>query len=173
MLDSVWLLFAFPALGALIILFLGPRLSLRVVGWIASAAVLAAFGVAVALFFGINALPAEEQSVTITWWQWMTIANFHIPAAMLIDPLSVLMALVVTGVGSLIHIYSIGYMEHEPRYQRFFFYLNFFILAMLIMLMSNKFVGMFVGWEGGGLASYLLIGFWFDKRDELYVWYAD
>ena len=173
MLDSVWLLFAFPALGALIILFLGPRLSQRVVGWIASAAVLAAFGVAVALFFGINALPAEEQSVTITWWQWMTIANFHIPAAVLIDPLSVLMALVVTGVGSLIHIYSIGYMEHEPRYQRFFFYLNFFILAMLILVMSNNFVGMFVGWEGVGLASYLLIGFWFDKRDDMYGWYAD
>ncbi len=173
MLDSVWLLFAFPALGALTILFLGPRLSQRVVGWIASAAVLAAFGVAVALFFGINALPAEEQSVTITWWQWMTIANFHIPAAVLIDPLSVLMALVVTGVGSLIHIYSIGYMEHEPRYQRFFFYLNFFILAMLILVMSNNFVGMFVGWEGVGLASYLLIGFWFDKRDDMYGWYAD
>jgi NADH-quinone oxidoreductase subunit L len=91
----------------------------------------------------------------------------------LIDPLSVLMALVVTGVGSLIHIYSIGYMDHEPRYQRFFFYLNFFILAMLILVMSNNFVGMFVGWEGVGLASYLLIGFWFDKRDDMYGWYAD
>jgi NADH-quinone oxidoreductase subunit L len=103
----------------------------------------------------------------------MTVANLHIPAAVLIDPLSVLMALVVTGVGSLIHIYSIGYMEHEPRYQRFFFYLNFFILAMLILVMSNNFVGMFVGWEGVGLASYLLIGFWFDKRDDMYGWYAD
>jgi NADH-quinone oxidoreductase subunit L len=173
MFDYAWLLFAFPALGALIILFLGPRLSQRVVGWIASAAALAAFGVAALLFVGLNSLPAEEQLVTITWWQWMTVANLHIPAAVLIDPLSVLMALVVTGVGSLIHIYSIGYMEHEPRYQRFFFYLNFFILAMLILVMSNNFVGMFVGWEGVGLASYLLIGFWFDKRDDMYGWYAD
>jgi NADH-quinone oxidoreductase subunit L len=173
MFDYAWLLFAFPALGALIILFLGPRLPQRVVGWIASAAALAAFGVAALLFVGLNSLPAEEQLVTITWWQWMTVANLHIPAAVLIDPLSVLMALVVTGVGSLIHIYSIGYMEHEPRYQRFFFYLNFFILAMLILVMSNNFVGMFVGWEGVGLASYLLIGFWFDKRDDMYGWYAD
>ena len=82
---------------------------------------------------------------------------------MLFDPLSAIMALVVTGVGALIHIYSIGYMDHEPRYQRFFFYLNFFILAMLILVMSNNFLAMFVGWEGVGLASYLLIGFWFDK----------
>ena len=173
MFDYAWLLFAFPALGALTILFLGPRLPQRVVGWIASAAALAAFGVAVLLFFSLNGLPPEQQSVTITWWQWMTVANLHIPAAVLIDPLSVLMALVVTGVGSLIHIYSIGYMAHEPRYQRFFFYLNFFILAMLILVMSNNFVGMFVGWEGVGLASYLLIGFWFDKRDDMYGWYAD
>jgi len=173
MFDYAWLLFAFPALGALTILFLGPRLPQRVVGWIASAAALAAFGVAVLLFFALNGLPPEQQSVTITWWQWMTVANLHIPAAVLIDPLSVLMALVVTGVGSLIHIYSIGYMAHEPRYQRFFFYLNFFILAMLILVMSNNFVGMFVGWEGVGLASYLLIGFWFDKRDDMYGWYAD
>jgi NADH-quinone oxidoreductase subunit L len=173
MFEYAWLLFAFPALGALTILFLGPRLPQRVVGWIASAAALAAFGVSVLLFFALNGLPPEQQSVTVTWWQWMTVANLHIPAAVLIDPLSVLMALVVTGVGSLIHIYSIGYMAHEPRYQRFFFYLNFFILAMLILVMSNNFVGMFVGWEGVGLASYLLIGFWFDKRDEMYGWYAD
>jgi NADH-quinone oxidoreductase subunit L len=83
------------------------------------------------------------------------------------------MAMVVTGVGALIHIYSIGYMGHEARYQRYFFYLNFFILAMLTLVMSNNFLGMFVGWEGVGLASYLLIGFWFDRRDDLYGWYAD
>ncbi len=77
------------------------------------------------------------------------------------------MALVVTGVGALIHVYSIGYMEHDERYQRFFFYLNFFILAMLILVMSDNFLGMFVGWEGVGLASFLLIGFWFDQRDDI------
>ncbi len=83
------------------------------------------------------------------------------------------MAMLVTGVGTLIHIYSIGYMGHEARYQRFFFYLNFFILAMLVLVMSNNFLSTFVGWEGVGLASFLLIGFWFEQRDEQYGWYAD
>ncbi|MBE2239831.1 MAG: NADH-quinone oxidoreductase subunit L [Caldilineaceae bacterium] len=173
MLESVWLLFALPALGALIILFAGRWMSQKVVGWVASAAVLGAFLVAVSLWFSLAGLPAEARSVTVTWWEWMTIGAFRVPAAVLIDPLSVIMALVVTGVGFLIHVYSIGYMEHEPRYQRFFFYMNFFILAMLTLVMSNNFLGMFVGWEGVGLASFLLIGFWFDKRDDMYGWYAD
>ncbi|MCX6039869.1 MAG: NADH-quinone oxidoreductase subunit L [Caldilinea sp.] len=173
MFDSVWLLFAFPALGALLILFVGQRLSQKVVGWLAAAAVAGSFLVALTLWFGLLGLPAAERSVTVTWWDWMRIGSFHVPAAVLIDPLSVIMAMVVTGVGALIHIYSIGYMDHEPRYQRFFFYLNFFILAMLTLVMSNNFVGMFVGWEGVGLASFLLIGFWFDKKDDLYGWYAD
>ncbi len=173
MFDSVWLLFAFPALGALLILFVGQRLSQKVVGWLAAAAVAGSFLVALTLWLGLLGLPAAERSVTVTWWDWMRIGSFHVPAAVLIDPLSVIMAMVVTGVGALIHIYSIGYMDHEPRYQRFFFYLNFFILAMLTLVMSNNFVGMFVGWEGVGLASFLLIGFWFDKKDDLYGWYAD
>jgi NADH-quinone oxidoreductase subunit L len=173
MFESVWLLFALPALGALIILFAGQWMSQKIVGWVASAMVLGAFAVSVMLFFSLVALPAAERSITITWWQWMTIGDFAVPAAVLIDPLSVTMAMVVTGVGALIHIYSIGYMDHEPRYQRFFFYLNFFILAMLTLVMSNNFLGMFVGWEGVGLASFLLIGFWFDKKDDMYGWYAD
>jgi len=173
MLDSVWLLFAFPALGALLILFAGRWMSQQVAGWVASSAVLGAFLVAAGLYLSLIGLPAEERSITVTWWEWMTIGSFHVPAAVLIDPLSSVMALVVTGVGFLIHVYSIGYMDHEKRYQRYFFYLNFFILAMLVLVMSNNFVGMFVGWEGVGLASFLLIGFWFDKKDDLYGWYAD
>ncbi|MCB0052046.1 MAG: hypothetical protein KDE24_21170, partial [Caldilinea sp.] len=120
MLDSVWLLFAFPALGALIILFAGRWMSQKVVGWVASAAVLGAFLVAAGLYLSLVGLPAEERSVTVTWWDWMTIGSFHVPAAVLIDPLSAVMALVVTGVGFLIHVYSIGYMDHEKRYQRYF-----------------------------------------------------
>jgi len=173
MFNLAWLLFAFPAAGALIILLVGKRMPQKVVGWLASAAVIAAFGVAISLLFSLIGLPAEEQQITITYWQWMTIGSFQIPAAVLIDPLSVTMAMVVTGVGALIHVYSIGYMADEERYQRYFFYLNFFILAMLTLVMSNNFLGMFVGWEGVGLASYLLIGFWFDKKDDTYGWYAD
>jgi NADH-quinone oxidoreductase subunit L len=173
MFDLAWLLFAFPAAGALIILLLGPRLPLKVVGWVASLAVLGAFVVSLGLFLGISSLPEEERAVTITYWQWMTVGNFNVAAAILVDPLSTTMAMLVTGVGALIHIYSIGYMAHEARYQRFFFYLNFFILAMLVLVMSNNFLSTFVGWEGVGLASYLLIGFWFEQRDEQYGWYAD
>ena len=173
MIEYAWLLYAFPALGALLILILGRWLSQKVTGWIASLAVLAAFGVAVGLHLSLVALPAEEQVVTVPLWEWIRVGTLNVPAAILVDPLSVTMALLVAGVGFLIHVYSIGYMDHEPRYQRFFFYMNFFILAMLVLVMSNNFVGTFVGWEGVGLASYLLIGFWFEKHDEMYGWYAD
>ncbi len=173
MFDLAWLLFAFPAAGALLILFFGRWMSQKVTGWIASLAIVGAFGVAMMLFAALIGLPEEARSVTITWWEWITVGSLQVPAAILVDPLSITMAMVVTGVGALIHIYSIGYMDHEPRYQRYFFYLNFFILAMLVLVMSNNFVSTFVGWEGVGLASYLLIGFWFSKRDEQYGWYAD
>ncbi len=173
MFDYLWLLFAFPIAGALTLLFAGRWMSQRVAGWIASGAVLGAFVIAFLSFVALLGLPPEERSITITYWQWISIGTFQVPAAILFDPLSAMMALVVTGVGALIHIYSIGYMDHEPRYLRFFFYLNFFILAMLILVMSNNFLATFVGWEGVGLASYLLIGFWFEKRDDQYGWYAD
>ncbi|MFN3980596.1 MAG: aminotransferase class V-fold PLP-dependent enzyme [Caldilinea sp.] len=114
MFESVWLLFALPALGALIILFAGQWMSQKVVGWVASAAVLGAFVVSVMLFFGLTALPAAERSITITWWQWMTIGDFEIPAAVLIDPLSITMAMVVTGVGALIARYDALTKLHRP-----------------------------------------------------------
>lgn len=173
MFDYAWLLFAFPALGALINLFFGNRMSKDAMGWVASGAIVAAFGVAVALFFGLMGQDEHHRSVTVHLWHWMTIGSFDVAAAMLIDPLSVTMTLVVTGVGSLIHIYAIGYMHHEERFQRFFVYLNFFVFSMLILVLSDNFLGMFVGWEGVGLASYLLIGFYFAKYDETYGWYAD
>ncbi len=174
MIEYAWLSYAFPALGALLILIFGRWMSQKVTGWIASLAILAAFGVAVGLALALAGLPEEQHAtVTVVLWEWIRVGTLSIPAAMLLDPLSITMALLVTGVGFLIHVYSIGYMEHEPRYQRFFFYLNFFILAMLILVMSNNYVTTFVGWEGVGLASYLLIGFWFAKRDDTYGWYAD
>ncbi len=173
MFDFLWLLFALPIAGALVLLFAGRWMSLQVAGWVASGAVLGAFAVASMSFVSLLGMPPAERSITIVYWEWMSVGAFQVPAAILYDPLSATMALVVTGVGALIHIYSIGYMGHEPRYRRFFFYLNFFILAMLVLVMSNNFLATFVGWEGVGLASYLLIGFWFEKRDEQYGWYAD
>lgn len=173
MLELAWLIFVFPALGALINLFIGDRLGERGISAVASGAVVLSFLVSLGLFFGLMGLDEGHRTATVHLWDWITIGSFSAPAALLIDSLSVTMALVVTGVGALIHIYAGGYMHGEQNYQRFFVYLNFFILAMLVLILSNNFVGMFVGWEGVGLASYLLIGFYFDKYDETYGHYAD
>ncbi len=173
MLNLAWLLFAFPAAGLLINLLIGHRLSRKIIGGLASGMVILSFLVAVGLWITLLGLHGEERIVTIHLWDWITIGSFQANAALLIDPLSVTMSLVVTGVGALIHLYSMSYMEHDERFQRFFIYLNFFIFAMLILVLSDNFVGMFVGWEGVGLASFLLIGFWFDRRDDSYGWYAD
>lgn len=173
MVEFAWLLLAFPAAGAIINLFIGRQLGNRNVGVLASAAVGAAFLVAVWLLYTLLGLPSEERTITVPLWQWITIGDFQVGASLLIDPLSVTMSLIITGVGALIHIYSMSYMEHDERVQRFFLYLNFFVFAMLILVLSDSFLGMFVGWEGVGLASYLLIGFWFDQRDDSYGYYAD
>ncbi len=173
MLELAWLILVFPALGALVNLFVGDRLGERGIHVVASGMVVLSFIISLGLFFGLAGLDEHHRSTTVHLWDWITVGSFHAPAALLIDPLSVTMALVVTGVGALIHIYAGGYMHGEQNFQRFFVYLNFFILAMLVLILSNNFVGMFVGWEGVGLASYLLIGFYFDRHDESYGHYAD
>jgi NADH-quinone oxidoreductase subunit L len=173
MFTYAWLIFLFPALGALINMLFGDRLGKNAIGWIASGAILASFGVALALFVGLLGIDEHHRAVVVPLWDWITIGGFTVGASMLIDTLSVTMALMVTGVASLIHIYATGYMHDEPRFQRFFVYLNFFVFAMLILILSDNFLGMFVGWEGVGLASYLLIGFYFERHDETYGYYAD
>ncbi len=173
MFDLAWLIIALPAAGLLLNLFFGPKLGNRQVAALASTAVALAFVVAAWLTLQMWGLPPEERTYTVMLWDWLTIGSFHVAAALLVDPLSLTMALVVTGIGALIHVYSIAYMEGDEHYQRFFLYLNFFIFAMLILVLSDSFLGMFVGWEGVGLASFLLIGFWFDRRDDSYGCYAD
>lgn len=173
MFDLAWLLFALPAAGALINLLVGHLLNRKMIGWIASGAVIATFLVAVGIFFNLLGMPRGQRIVTVHLWEWITIGDFTVGASLLLDPLSIVMTLVVTGVGALIHIYATSYMAHDERFQRFFVYLNFFIFAMLILVLSDNFLGMFVGWEGVGLASFLLIGFWFDREDETYGSYAD
>jgi NADH-quinone oxidoreductase subunit L len=171
MLDLAWLIFIPPLVALIINLFLGRRLGRPVVGWLGALAVGLSFLWAVVLFIGLRQLPLEERSHEVVLWSWITIGTFSPDFALLIDPLSTLMALVVTGVGFLIHIYSIEYMkvddEHRELtgrlYARYFVYLNFFIIAMLILVLANNFVLLYVGWEGVGLASFLLIGFWYWK----------
>ena len=164
MFNYAWLLLCFPLLGVLANGFFGRRMGKRAVGWVACLAVGLAFAVSLALLAGLAGLPPEERRVEVPIYTWMTVGGFQIPFALLLDPLSVLMAAVVTGVSLIIHVYSIGYMAEDARYARFFTYLNLFVLMMLILVVANNYLVMYVGWEGVGLCSYLLIGFWFERK---------
>ncbi|HXW00152.1 MAG TPA: proton-conducting transporter membrane subunit, partial [Anaerolineae bacterium] len=134
-------------------------------GWFASVIALASFAIALLLFFSLVAQGFETGIVRLFDWIYIPSADFRIPWAIQIDTLSVTMMLVVTGVGSLIHVYSIGYMQGDPNFSRFFTYMNLFLLFMLILVTGNNYLMLFVGWEGVGLCSFLLIGFWFDRLD--------
>lgn len=134
-------------------------------GWFASIMALGAFLVALLLFFSLRQADYHAEIVTLFDWFAIPSAQFHVPWAIQVDTLSVAMMLVVTGVGSLIHIYAIGYMHGDPNFSRFFCYLNLFLFFMLILVTGNNYLMLFVGWEGVGLCSYLLIGFWFDRVD--------
>ncbi|HEY7924724.1 MAG TPA: proton-conducting transporter membrane subunit, partial [Vicinamibacteria bacterium] len=142
--------------------------------WLACLTVLAAFGFAVATSLRLYAIAAGHEGLRFTQpslqgptsesnWAWIEVGSFRVPFNLLIDPLSCVMMLVVTGIGSLIHIYSVGYMAHDEERVRFFSYLNLFTFFMLLLVMGGSLPLLFVGWEGVGLCSYLLIGFWFKK----------
>ena len=154
-----WLLIALPLLGAAVLL-LGGRRTNRVGHLVGTAASSAAFVVAAVLFVALLARPAEERAVTQDLFTWVAAGSFRVNAGLLVDPLSLAFVLLVTFVGSLIHVYSIAYMEHDPDRRRFFAYLNLFVAAMLLLVLADSYLLLYVGWEGVGLASYLLIGFW-------------
>lgn len=149
----------FPLLGMLINALFGQRMRERVVGWVASFAVIAAFAASVVLFVQLSQSHGEPLRLTLA--PWITAGALNVAWGFLVDPLSAVMMLIVTGVGALIHIYSIGYMHGDPRFARYFVYLNLFVAAMLVLVMADNFLVLFVGWELVGLCSYLLIGFWF------------
>ena len=161
MTNLIWLAIAFPLAGVVINGLLGKKLGRAVNGWLAVSTVVAAFIVGALSFMQVSSLPDHSQTVEL--WRWITIGNFDIHLSLLVDPLSMIMTLVVTGVGALIHIYAIGYMEDDPDVSRFFTYLNLFIASMLVLVLSDNFLGLYVGWELVGACSYLLIGFWFYK----------
>jgi len=164
MMDYVWLIPLFPLIGFLVNGLLGKSLPKGVVGTIGSLAVGLSFLVTVCIFFQYLKLPAGAGPVEKTVFTWISSGSFNAQAAFLVDPLSLIMLLVVSGVSTLIHIYSIGYMWDEPGFYRYFAYLNLFVFAMLILVSANNFLFMFVGWEGVGLCSYLLIGYWYEKK---------
>ncbi len=158
MIDYLWPLIALPLLGALTLILFGKRIGEPASGWLASALVVIPFLIAATLTVPFIA-GAEPETVYLFSWIPVVGAN----ASLLWDPLSALMTLVVTGVGALIHIYSVGYMHGDERYPRFFAYMNLFIASMLTLVLADNFALMFVGWELVGLSSYLLISFWFVK----------
>ncbi len=149
-----------PLIGFIINGLAGKRLPKSITGWIASLAVLGSFICSVSIF---NALDATN-SINIDLFNWITFGNTSIAFGLQVDSLTTTMLLVVSGIGFLIHLYSIGYMHDDEGFTRFFTYLNLFIFFMLILIMGNNYLMMFIGWEGVGLCSYLLIGFWF-KND--------
>jgi NADH-quinone oxidoreductase subunit L len=162
--NFAWLIPAFPFLGFLINGLLGPKLNRKAVEVIGSTVIGLSFATGIYTLLLLLQLPAAERVFTPEYFTWIQVGEFHVSASFLIDPLSTLMVLVVTGVGFLIHIYSAGYMHEDPSYARFFAYLNLFVTAMLILVLGNSLLVMFVGWEGVGLCSYLLIGFWYQKQ---------
>ncbi len=152
-----------PLAGFIINILLVGKLSKKVAAIIGCGTVFVAFLLAIKVFFDLSALPADSRVISDTLYNWMTVGGFSVDFTFLLDPLSAIMILVVTGVGFLIHIYSIGYMAYDEGFGRFFAYLNLFMFSMLVLVLGSNFLMMFVGWEGVGLCSYLLIGFWFDR----------
>ncbi|MFQ5813411.1 MAG: NADH-quinone oxidoreductase subunit L [Anaerolineae bacterium] len=164
MLDYVWLVLVFPALGVLINGFFSRRLGRKLVGYLACIAVGLSFVVSLLTCWALIQLPPESRSVEVALYTWTSVSDFAVDFTLLVDPLSIVMMLVITGVGFLIHIYSIGYMHDDPGYGRYFTYLNLFILSMSLLVLGNNFLMLYAGWELVGLCSYLLIGFWYQKK---------
>src|SRR5690242_3166462 len=159
----LWLVIALPALGAAILLVGGPLAKGRLdkQGHLLGTALpLLWFLVSLVLFVALLGRGSSDRQVGQHLFTWFEAGGLHVGFDLLYDPLSALFLLLITGVGSLIHIYSIGYMEHDPRRRRFFGYLNLFVAAMLTLVLASNYLVLYLGWEGVGLASYLLIGFW-------------
>ncbi|MEE6165802.1 MULTISPECIES: NADH-quinone oxidoreductase subunit L [unclassified Mycolicibacterium] len=155
----IWLLIALPAAGAAILLLAGRR-SDRWGHLLGCAASIAAFIVGAVLFTGMLGRTGDARGLHETLFSWVPVAGLQVDFGLQLDALSVCFVLLITGVGSLIHIYSIGYMAEDPDRRRFFAYLNLFLAAMLLLVLADNYLGLYAGWEGVGLASYLLIGFW-------------
>jgi len=159
----LWLIIALPALGAALLL-LGGRLTNPWGHLLGTALSAGSFGVAPVMFVALLGRSEEERQVRQQLWTWLDVGDYTVDMGLLFDPLSAVFVLLITGVGTLIHIYSIGYMAHDERRGRFFAYLNLFVVAMLVLVLADDYLAVFLGWEGVGLASYLLIGFWAHKQ---------
>ncbi len=163
MLDVLWLIPAFPLIGFLSILIFGRRLGEPKSGFLASAMVLASFVVSVGAYLNLLSLDSEERSHVETLFAWVPVSSLQIDMAFLADPLSITMCLFVTGIGFLIHLFAIGYMHGDPKFSKFFLYLNLFVLSMTLLVLGENLLVTFLGWEGVGTCSYFLIAFWHER----------
>src|SRR6476619_2227283 len=155
--GAIWLIPALPLATAVVNLFWGRRLG-RWAGWLASASVALSFVVSLALV----AKPADDRLFLQHLFDWISAGRFVVGMDLRLDTVSATMILVITGIGALIHVYAIGYMAGDPRYGRFFSYMNLFVFFMLMLVLGANYLVLYLGWEGVGLCSYLLIGFWSD-----------
>ena len=155
-----------PLIGFLINSFRYRSQNYKLAGGIASGAVALSFISSLLLWGQLIDMPEEGRRLTVHFFDWITVGDFQARAAFVVDPISLIMLLVITGVGLLIHIFSIGYMSHDDRPAKYFSYLNFFLFNMLLLVLGDNLLVMFVGWEGVGLCSYLLIGFWFTDSEK-------
>jgi NADH-quinone oxidoreductase subunit L len=160
--NLVYAIVLLPLIGFVINGLFGKRLPKALVGGLATLVVFAAFLISVSIFIGFA---AEGTPVIVKAFEWFTIGGIQVNFGFQIDQLSLMMMMIVTGIGSLIHLYSIGYMSHDKGFYKFFTYLNLFIFSMLLLVMGSNYLILFIGWEGVGLCSYLLIGFWYENTE--------
>src|SRR3954470_24060623 len=160
MLEVIWLIPAFPLAGFLLILLFGRRLGEPFAGVLAATMVLASFVVSVGAYADLLSMDESERAHVETLFTWISVGGLHINLAFLADPLSITMCLFVTGVAFLIHVFSIGYMHGDPKFSKFFLYLNLFVLAMTLLVLGENLLVTFLGWEGVGTCSYFMISFW-------------
>jgi NADH-quinone oxidoreductase subunit L len=160
MIQFAWLVPLLPLLGFLILSWGGKKLSKGIVPIIGAGSILASFAIALLIFFQLG-----DEPVQVKVFEWFAAGKLNVDFAFMIDQLSVVFLLIITGIGFLIHVYSAGYMHDDEGFTRFFSYLNLFVFFMLLLVMGNNFLIMFVGWEGVGLCSYLLIGFWYKNNE--------
>ncbi len=163
-LDLVWIVPLLPLTGAVVLFLFGKQIGDPKAGWLATTMMALAFVWSCVVLIALLSLPGSERSNVVNCFTWIQAGNLKVNIGFLTDPLSVTWIMLVTGVGSLIHLYAIGYMHGDERFARFFAYFNLFATAMLVLVLASSFLLTFLGWEGVGLCSYLLIGFWFERR---------
>ncbi len=161
--NLVWLIPLLPLAGAAVLLPTGKRWRGSSAGWLGTAMVAGSFATALFVLTDLLSLPSGQREFVKILYRWIPVGSFNLDVAFRVDPLSMVLALTVTGVATMIHIYAIDYMHGDPRFGRFFGYMNLFVFFMLVLVLADNYLLLYVGWEGVGLCSYLLIGFWFER----------